>query len=431
MSVERIELLFGKGHLPVELPTGARATVIRKMAMPKLPDPHGAIAQSFAFPIGSAPLAQLARGKKSACILICDITRPVPNRLFLRPMIEIMAGEGIPLEAITVLVATGLHRPNEGEELAELVGDPWVLTNVRVENHFARDDGMHVNLGVTATRGTPIGIDRRFVDADLRIATGLVEPHFMAGWSGGRKVVAPGVAHHETIRTFHSARFMEDPLAVQCNLAGNPLHEEQLEVVRRLGDLYALNTVIDEDRDLVHVTFGEIIASHLAAVDFVTASTKIGVKRRYKTIVTSSAGYPLDKTYYQTVKGMVTPLDILEPGGTLIIASACSEGFGSPEFREAQARLVSMGSERFLATLTAKTLAEVDEWQTEMQLKATRLGSVSLYTTGLDREEQRITGVTMATNIDAAVREAVARHDDPDIAFIPEGPYVVPFYNGA
>jgi nickel-dependent lactate racemase len=431
MTDTRIELLFGKGQLPVELPAGARATVIRKSAMPKLPDPHGAIAQAFAAPIGSAPLRELARGKQSACILICDITRPVPNHLFLRPMIEAMVAEGIPLDAITVLVATGLHRPNEGEELAELVGDPWVMANVRVENHFARDDAMHVDLGVTATRGTPIRIDRRFVEAGLRIATGLVEPHFMAGWSGGRKVVAPGVAHHETIRTFHSARFMEDPLAVQCNLAGNPLHEEQLEVVRRLGDLYALNTVIDEDRDLVHVTFGEIIASHLAAVEFVTASTKIGVNRRYKTIVTSSAGYPLDKTYYQTIKGMVTPLDILAPGGTLIIASACSEGFGSPEFREAQARLVAMGSERFLATLTAKTLAEVDEWQTEMQLKATRLGNVSLYTTGLDTEEQRITGVTMATNVDAALREAIAHHDDPDVAFIPEGPYVVPVYDGA
>ena len=132
--------------------------------------------------------------------------------------------------------------------------------------------------------------------------------------------------------------------------------------------------------------------------------------RRYKTIVTSSAGYPLDKTYYQTVKGMVTPLDILEPGGTLIIASACSEGFGSPEFREAQARLVAMGPERFLATLTAKSLAEIDEWQTEMQMKAMRLGRVELYTTGLDDEERRITGVTLAPNVDLALRDAIARH---------------------
>ncbi|HET7883000.1 MAG TPA: nickel-dependent lactate racemase [Acetobacteraceae bacterium] len=430
MTGSRIDLLYGKGHLPVSLPAHVRPTVIRKGAMVKLPDPHAAVAAALAQPIGCAPLGELARGKRSACILICDITRPVPNHLFLRPMIETMVGAGIPLDAITVLVATGLHRPNEGEELAEVVGDPWVLAEVRVENHFARDEAMHVDLGRTATRGTPIRLDRRFVEADLRIATGLVEPHFMAGWSGGRKVIAPGVAHHETIRTFHSARVMGDPLAVQCNLIGNPLHEEQLEIVRRLGDCYALNTVIDEDRDLVHVTFGEIIESHMAAVDFVTTSCRIGMGRRYKTIVTSSAGHPLDKTYYQTVKGMVTPLDILEPGGTLIIASSCSEGFGSPEFRDAQAKLIAMGADRFLATLTAKSLAEIDEWQTQMQMKAMRLGRVELYTTGLDEEERRITGVALTTNIDQALRDAVARHDDPDVAFIPEGPYVVPVFAG-
>ncbi len=402
MTKGEIDLLFGKGHLPVLLPEGARPTVIRKRAMAKLRRPACGD-RGGASPTRSARrrLRALARGKRSACILICDITRPVPNRLFLRPMIQAMVAEGIPLDAITVLVATGLHRPNLGEELAELVGDPWVLAEVRVENHDARDEAAHVDLGVTATRGTPVRLDRRFVEAELRIATGLVEPHFMAGWSGGRKVVAPGIAHHETIRTFHSARFMEDPLAVQCNLVGNPLHEEQLEIIRRLGDVYALNTVIDEDRDLVHVTFGEIIASHLAAVEFVTAATKVDVGRRYRTIVTSAAGYPLDRTYYQTIKGMVTPLDILEPGGTLIVASACSEGFGSREFRAAQERLVALGRERFLATLTAKRLADIDEWQTEMQLKATRLGSIELYTTGLDAEEQRITGVSMTTNIDA------------------------------
>ncbi len=430
MTESRIDLLFGKGHLPVRLPAGVQPTVIRKGAQPKLPNPHAAIAAALANPIGCAPLAELARGKKSACILICDITRPVPNRLFLRPMVETMVAQGIPLDAITILVATGLHRPNEGEELAEVVGDPWVMANVRIENHFARDEAMHVDLGRTATRGTPIRLDRRFVEADLQIATGLVEPHFMAGWSGGRKVIAPGVAHHETIRTFHSARFMGDPLAVQCNLIGNPLHEEQLEIVQRLGDCYALNTIIDEDRDLVHVTFGEIIDSHMAAVDFVTASTRIGMSRRYKTIVTSSAGHPLDKTYYQTVKGMVTPLDILEPGGTLIIASSCSEGFGSQEFREAQRLLVAMGAERFLATLTAKSLAEIDEWQTQMQMKAMRVGRVELYTTGLDNEEQRITGVHITTNIDLALHQAIARQNDPDVAFIPEGPYVVPVFAG-
>ena len=254
--------------------SGCRATraptVIGKRPMAKLPDPRAAVRDALARPIGTAPYETLVRGRKSACILICDITRPVPNHLFLRPLIEgLLAGRHAARSASRCSSRPGLHRPNEGAELAEVVGDPWVFDTVSVENHFARDDAAHVDLGVTSRRRTPVKLDRRFVEADLRIATGLVEPHFMAGYSGGRKVIAPGVAHADTIRTFHSARFMEDPAAIQCNLAGNPLHEEQLEIVRMLGDVYAVNTVIDEDRDLVHVNFGEVIASHLAAVAFV------------------------------------------------------------------------------------------------------------------------------------------------------------------
>ena len=424
-----IEIAFGRGTLPVSLPVAADPTVIRKSALPKLPNASAALHGAFEAPVGGMPLRELARGRKSACILICDITRPVPNRLFLRPMIESLTTNGIPADQITVLVATGLHRPNEGEELAELIGDPWVLEHVRVVNHFARNDADHIDLGRTATRGTAVSIDRRFMEADLKIATGLVEPHFMAGWSGGRKVVAPGVAGQATIRTFHSARFMEDPLAIQCNLVGNPLHEEQLEIVRMIGEIYALNVVIDEDRDLVCATFGEITASHLAAVDFVTESTRIRVPRRFKTIVTSSAGYPLDKTYYQTVKAMVTPIDILEPGGTIIVASACSEGFGSREFREAQTRLVELGGARFLATLNAKSLADIDEWQTEMQLKTMRVGHIQLYTPGLDQEEARITAVEIVDSVEGAIADSLTRHDDRAVAIIPEGPYVIPVYH--
>ncbi len=423
----KIDLSYGKSVLSVTLPEGARPTVIRKPSFPVPASPQALIERALAQPIDCAPLEEIARGRTSACILICDITRPVPNAAFLQPMIRRLMAAGIPAGAITVLVATGLHRPNEGAELAELVGDPWVLETVRVENHFAQDDAAHVDLGFTSGRHTPVRLDRRFVEAQVRIATGLVEPHFMAGYSGGRKVVAPGVAHHETIRTFHSARFMEDPGAVQCNLERNPLHEEQLEIVRMLGDVYALNTVLDEHRNLVHANFGEIIASHLAAVAFTRAFTEIPVGRRFRTVLTSSAGYPLDQTYYQTVKGMVTPLDILEPGGTLIVASQCAEGLGSPHFREAQRKLIALGPDAFLQSLQRKTLADVDEWQTEMQLKPMRVGSIVLYSDRLSDADHALTGVARTRSVEEAVARSIQAHGDPEIAVIPEGPYVVPF----
>src|SRR5947209_17836809 len=153
----------------------------------------------------------------------------------------------MPASGITVLVATALHRPNLGTELEELVGDPWVLRTVRVENHYARRDEEHVDLGYTA-KGTPVKLDRRFVQAEVKIVTGLVEPHFMAGYSGGRKVIAPGVAHRDTITTFHSTRFMEDRRVRNCNFEGNLLHCEQLEIVRMVGEVFAVNVCLDADR---------------------------------------------------------------------------------------------------------------------------------------------------------------------------------------
>ena len=423
----RVDLNYGRGTLAVELPDDWDVTVVGKPPMPVAADAPGAVRAALSNPIGSRSLADEAKGAKSACILICDITRPVPNGTILPVLIRELLDSGMKPDQIRVLVATGLHRPNEGDELAELVGDPWVLETVRVENHFARNDADHVDLGTTQ-RGTRVLLDRRFVEADLRIATGLVEPHFMAGWSGGRKVIAPGVAHAETITTFHTASFMEDPRAANCVLDGNPLHLEQLEVVRMLGGALAVNTVIDDVRRLSHVTFGEVEASHLAAVEYVRQYAEVPVPQRFHTVLTSAAGYPLDKTYYQTVKGMVAPLDLLHPGGDLIIVSENSEGLGSAEYRESQQRLMEQGPDGFLAGILDKSHAAVDEWETEMQLKASRVGAIHLYSEGLKGEDRRLTGVHMIDSVETALMDSVARNGDGRIVVIPEGPYVVPFF---
>ena len=416
-----VRLLYGRGGLMVRLPDGCEPTVLEKPAMPVIEDSTAAVAAA----LDGGALAQAATGARSACILICDITRPVPNRLFLRPLVERLEGSGIPRDAITVLVATGLHRPNLGDELAEVVGDPWVLEHVRVENHYARNDADHVDLGHTR-RGTPIRLDRRFVEADVRIATGLVEPHFMAGYSGGRKVIAPGIAHADTITTFHNHRFMSDPCAENCVLDGNPLHHEQLEILERIGGALALNTVIDDRRRLAFVNFGECRSTHLAAVGFVRRFAEVALARRFPTVVTSAAGYPLDKTYYQTVKGMVGALGALEEGGDLIVVSECSEGLGSPEYRDAQRRLVESGPDAFLAAISGKAHADIDEWQTQMQTRTVARGRISLYSRELAPPDRALTGVASVASVEDAVAESIERHRDSRVAVIPEGPYVIP-----
>ena len=426
----RVHLNYGRGQRAVDLPDTLDVTVIAKQAMPLLADPAAATDQALAEPVGCVPLAEEAARATRACILICDFTRPVPNGVILPPLIRTLLGAGMAPERITVLVATGLHRPNEGEELAALVGDPWVLETVEVANHFAREDADHVLVGTTE-RGTVVRLDRRFIEADLRIATGLVEPHFMAGWSGGRKVIAPGVAHAETITTFHSARFMEHPNCTNCVLDGNPLHEEQLAIMAMIGGARAVNSVIDDERRIAFLNYGEVLASHAAAVAFAERYCTVPVAERFNTVLTSSAGYPLDATYYQTVKGMVVPLEILAPGGDLIVASACSEGLGSAHYADAQRRLVENGPDRFLDEISAKTHAAIDEWQTEMQLRPMRAGTVHLFTEGLAPEDRALTGVRMTESIADSVAESAARHGDPRVAVIPEGPYLVPVHRPA
>jgi lactate racemase len=428
---ETVEIRYGKGELHVRLPDGCEPTVIRKPPMPLLHAPQQAIEQALQQAVGCPPLVEIAKHAKRVCIVICDITRPVPNGPILLGLVRELNAAGIRNDQITILIATGLHRPNLGHEMLEVIGDSWVFDHIRIENHYARDSAWMVDLGATPTDGIPVILNRHLVDADLRIVVGLVEPHFMAGYSGGRKVVAPGVAGEETIRTFHNFRFMADPLACNTNLINNPLHRGQLEILDILGPTVAVNTIIDEERRMSFVNFGDCVASHLQSVDFVRRYAEVALDRKYATLVTSAAGYPLDKTYYQTVKGMVAPLQILADGGRMIIASRCDEGLGSPEYRESQSQLKTLGHERFLDRIREMPLADVDGWQTHMLLRPLGIGSVSLYSEGIVGSDRELTCVEMIDSIETAIAESVAQSGDRAVAIIPEGPYVIPVYRPA
>ena len=423
--MSEITMAYGRSGMRVQLDDAWQVELIRKPPMPVLADPVAALEASLEAPVGAPPLAQLAKGVRSVCIVICDVTRPVPNGLILPVLVRRLLAAGVPAEAITVLIATGLHRPNEGAEMAAVVGDETVLRTVRVVNHFARRDEEHVTLGAT-TRGTPVRLDRRLMEADLRIVVGLVEPHFMAGYSGGRKLLAPGVAHADTITAFHHARLLEHPRATSTVLDGNPLHDELLQIAAMAGTVYAVNTVLDEERRITAINFGALLPSHAEAVACMRKYAERKMDRTYGVVLTSSAGYPLDLTYYQTGKGMVCALGALRPGGKLFIVSECPEGIGSAEFREAQRRLVREGVEKFMAYLQSLPRAPVDAWQTEMLCKALRQGEVYLYSPGMPEADWPDTGVHRVKNLEQELAAAVAASGDNAIAVIPEGPYVIP-----
>ncbi len=424
------DLPYGKSSLTVRIPDDCNVSLVAKQPMPLLPDPVSAVHDALVQPVGSPSLSQLAANAKTACILVCDITRPVPNKLFLRPIVDNLVAGGIEPEHIVILIATGLHRPNQGSELEELIGDRTVLGSVSVQNHFASRTSDHINLGTTSS-GTPVLLDQRFVQADVKIATGLVEPHFMAGYSGGRKVVVPGIAHESTIRALHRSRILEDPNCKMCNVNGNPLHLEQIEILKLLRDhsetnVYALNTVIDTDRNLAFVNFGEIESSHAQAMSFAEQYCVVPLARKFATIVTSAAGYPLDQTYYQAVKGMVAPLEVLQDNGTLVLAAECGAGLGSDAYRVSQQRLLDDGPDAFLERVSSKQAADVDEWETEMQVMAQRNRHISLFSDGLVGDDRRLTGVHMLDSVEDGIEHALSRTTGRDIALIPEGPYVVP-----
>ena len=257
---------YGKKGLSLDLP-GMDVTLIQRRPMAALDDAPGVVMAAFDCPVGCETLFSEARGSRSACILVCDITRPVPNSLILPPLVRVLLDAGIPADNICIVIATGLHRPNLNEELKELIGDESILKTVKIFNHFARDGSCHMYMGKTPG-GLPVRLDKRFVEADLRIVTGLVEPHFMAGYSGGRKVIVPGIAHQDTIRALHSARQLVRAGVTNCVLDGNPFHEEQIQAARMAGKSYAVNTLLNDDRKLCFVNFGSLEESHMAAVAF-------------------------------------------------------------------------------------------------------------------------------------------------------------------
>jgi len=418
----RVRLEYGRTGLLVDLPADR---VVRKLAYKDavpLPQPEQVLRELLARPRGTPSLAELARGRRDACILICDITRPVPNELILRPMLETLERSGIPRENILILVATGLHRPNEGAELVEMLGQ-YIVDHYRVENHDGQRLDEHTYLG-DSPRGVPVWIDSRYVRADLKIATGLIEPHLMAGFSGGRKLICPGIAALETVKVWHGPDFLENPRADCGILVGNPVHEENTWIGRHAGCDFIVNVVIDSERRPLKFVAGDMVEAFEEGVEFVRDVVRDTVDQPVDIVVTSCAGYPLDTTFYQSVKGMTGALPIVKQGGTIIIAASMSEGIGSPQFQQLFREHASL--EQFVERILGKDYFVMDQWQLEELAKVRRKAKVKVVTDGLSPEVLAGLFVEPASSVEQAVADSLAEYgSDACIAVIPKGPYVL------
>jgi nickel-dependent lactate racemase len=421
----RVDFAFGKTGLIVDLPTGFRYRVLAPRSAHPLAEPVAAVEAALDSPIGAAPLEQLARGRHSAAISVCDITRPAPNGLVLPPVLKRLEKAGIPRERITILIATGLHRPASDAEIREICGD-FVAGHYRVENHDARRLADHRYLG-TSKSGTPVYIDERFVSAGLHITLGFIEPHLMLGFSGGRKLIAPGLAAQETIKVLHSPKFMRDARASEGSIDDNPLHRDLLEIARLARHDFVVDVALGRGapgaRPICGVFAGEPVAAHRRGVEFVSQVMLETLDEPVDAVITTSGGYPLDLTFYQAIKGITAAAHIVKPGGKILLLAACQEGAGATEFsrmlRESPSR------EEFLRRILTAPVT-IDQWQLEKMALVAEKAEVLFYAPGLPREYHEALWGRAFPSAAAAV-EALTASLAPDAAIgvIPEGPYVL------
>ena len=422
----RVALAYGRGELAVELPAGVRVDVLEKAPVPPLADPAREIELALAHPIGARPLEELARGRRDAVIVVSDRTRPVPNALLLPPILAALERAGLPGERIWIQIATGLHRAATQAELDEILGAE-LARRLRIVQHDARDAAAHVRLG-TSRRGIPMEIDRFYLERDLRILTGLIEPHLMAGYSGGRKAICPGLASADVIRVAHGARMLEGRIGPGL-LAGNPLHEDLTEIALRAGADFIANVALDRDRKVAGVFCGELRAAFEQGAAFVEAECTASLDGPADLVITSAGGDPLDATFYQAIKGISAASALVRPGGHILLCASLSEGIGSPSFERILASCPS--PDAFERQLASPGYFAIDQWMVQHLCQAWRRAHVWLYTDGLPRERARQLLVDAVADPREAIEQALASAPaGARVAVLPQGPYVLATVQG-
>lgn len=431
-----IRLAYGRRGLPVEFPD-ALTTVIEPQYRRGIPhaEEFAALTRALREPINSPPLRERVTPADRVVIVICDITRAIPTARLLPPLLVELQSAGVPDENILILNATGTHRVNTRDELAAMVGAD-VLKRYRVENHEAQDARAHRPVGTTRG-GRTVAVDSRLLDASVRILTGFVEPHFFAGFSGGPKMVVPGVASLDTVMQLHDAELIASPHAHWGITEGNPLWEEVREAAGlalaqpaangQPASTFNLNVTLNRDQDITNIFAGELDASHRAGCEFARTIAMQAVREPFDIVVTTNSGYPLDLNLYQTVKGMSAAAEIVRAGGDIVVASECSDGFPAHgKYRW----LLEQGStpDELLAMIQRPGFSVHDQWQVQIQAQIQKKARVFVHAGGLSSDNLRAAHFIPTGDVQATVRDLVnERGGSASICVLPEGPQTIPY----
>ncbi len=424
----RVHLAYGESGLDVELPD--TTVVLDPQQVPGLPDPQGAVAEAISDPLGSPPLRDLVRAGQSVAIVVSDVTRPVPNRLILPSILDTVHAAGVPRDRVVIIIATGMHRASTAEELERVLG-PDILDACQVVNHDARDESSLAPLTTTA-RGVEVALNRAYLEADVRIITGFVEPHIFAGYSGGAKAVLPGVAGAAIVMSNHGAEMLGHPNATWCVTDSNPIFEEMRDIALLSRPSFLVNVTLNEHRDITGVFAGELVAAHQAGIAQAERQYVHPIPHLFDIVVSTNMGYPADLNLYQSVKGMSVGAQAVREGGAVLLAAECRDGLGLSEYTEL---LTSEGSPKaLLDRIHSPGFARYDQWGVQCQAMVQAKVDAWLHS-AMSRETTESAHLGYSEDISKTVAELCDRHkaehgSDATVAVLPHGHLTVPRLEG-
>lgn len=416
-------LQYGKGTLPVRLPD--ETTVIEPVHLEGLADEKGAVQAALRQPIGLPSLREMVKGTDRVAIVISDITRPTPNHKLVPWLLEELAH--VPDEQFVIINGTGTHRDQTPQEFEQMLGAD-IVRRVRVINHHCHEQDELVKVG-RSEFGCDAYLNKTYVEADFRIVTGFIEPHFFAGFSGGPKGIMPGIAGIETIVTFHNARMIGDPLATWGQIDNNPLQRMAGEINRMCKPDFVLNVTLNKDKEITQVFAGELFAAHAQGCAFVKEHAMIPVERRFDVVLTSNSGYPLDQNLYQAVKGMSAAHKIVKQGGAIVIASECSDGI--PDHGHyAEILKLRRTPQDLLALINDPSFSQFDQWQVQKQAVVQVWADVHVYSSLPDSLVEQAM-LKPVQDIQETLEQLKRKYGEQmSIAVLPLGPLTIPYVRG-
>ena len=424
---EVVRLDYGEAGLDFRIPAAARGrtAVVRPRFSPPVPDEEAEIVRALRQPVAGPPLRERVPPGAEAAISICDGTRPQPRIPMLRALLEELP---TPPERVTLLVATGTHRPPSAAELEAMLGSE-LLSACEVVAHDCRDDSELAPLPGGGPAGVPVRLQRRFLAAPVRITTGFVEPHFFAGFSGGPKMVAPGLAALETILTLHDGPRIAHPRAVFGITEGNPIHDPVREIAAAAGVTFGLDVLLDGEKRITGAFGGDLPAEHAAACARSRREAMQPVAGSFEVVVTTNSGFPLDQNLYQAVKGMSAAARIAAPGGLILAAAECRDGVPAGG-AYARALFAGATAKEVARELAAAPERRPDDWQVQVHCRILEQARVGLRS-ALPDETVRAAHLEPVEDLAAAAAGELARCGaGARLALLPHGPITIPYRNG-